>query len=144
MSRFTATMMLMSGLLAAGVLQASTVPLGAQQAVDCDAPQAQMEMTYCAEQAWQAADKDLNAAYARATAAMRSMDTDLPPEMKGAVKTLREAQRAWIAYRDKACAAYGFLARGGSMEPMLIYGCYADLTTNRTGELEQLATGLGN
>lgn len=143
MTRFTTAMMLIPALVV-GALYVSTTPLRAQQAVDCDAPQVQMEMTYCAELAWQAADKDLNAAYAKAVAAMRRIDADLPADMKGAVETLREAQRAWIAYRDKACAAYGFLARGGSMEPMLIYGCYADLTTNRTGELEQLATELGN
>lgn len=143
MTRLATTVTLMPALVI-GALCMSPAPLRAQQTVDCDAPQVQMEMTYCAELAWQAADKDLNAAYAKAIAAMRRIDAGLPEDMKGAVETLREAQRAWVAYRDKACAAYGFLARGGTMEPMLVYGCYADLTTNRTGELEQLATGLEN
>lgn len=75
---------------------------------------------------------------------MRDIDANLPADQQGAIDTLRDAQRAWIAYRDKACAAYGYLARGGTMEPMLIYQCNAELTAQRTDELEQLAVGLGN
>ncbi|MHC5655479.1 lysozyme inhibitor LprI family protein [Stappia sp.] len=116
----------------------------AQPDVDCNDPQVQMEMTYCAEQEWQAADKDLNAAYGEAMKTMRGLDANQSADMKGAEKALKEAQHAWIAYRDKACAAYGYLAHGGTMEPMLIYQCNADLTTQRTEELEQLAAGLGN
>jgi|UniRef100_UPI003BABFBEE uncharacterized protein YecT (DUF1311 family) len=112
--------------------------------VDCDDPQVQMEMTYCAEQDWQEADKALNEAYGEAMATMRRIDADLPADQTGAADMLRDAQRAWIAYRDKACAAYGYLAHGGTMEPMLIYQCNADLTAQRTEELEQLAAGLGN
>ena len=95
---------------------------GLSQDVDCSDPVTQMEMTYCAEQDWQAADAELNAAYGRAMAAMKQMDEDLAdsPALAGAAKALRDAQRAWIPYRDAACAAYGFQARGGSMEPMLI------------------------
>ncbi|MBA4612856.1 DUF1311 domain-containing protein [Stappia taiwanensis] len=103
-----------------------------------------MEMTYCAELDWQAADKKLNAAYATAMAAMRQTDSYLDGSMKGAADALKAAQRAWIPFRDKACASYGFLARGGTMEPMLIYQCRADLTRERTADLKELATGLGN
>ncbi|MBO6756846.1 MAG: DUF1311 domain-containing protein [Roseibium sp.] len=101
-------------------------------------------MTYCAEQDWQAADADLNTAYNAAMAAMRETDSYLPDNLKGAADALRSAQRAWIPYRDAACAAYGYQARGGSMEPMLIYACRADLTRQRTGELMDLAGGLEN
>ncbi|WP_349358660.1 lysozyme inhibitor LprI family protein [Stappia sp.] len=132
----------------AGVLLALTAlaaPAAAQD-VDCSNPTAQMEMTYCAEQDWNAADAALNAAYARAMDEMRRIDADLAglPHLVGAVDALRAAQRAWIPYRDKACAAQGFMARGGTMEPMLIYQCRADLTRQRTQELEALAAGLGN
>lgn len=132
----------------AGVLLALTAlaaPATAQD-VDCSNPTAQMEMTYCAEQDWNAADAALNAAYARAMDEMRRIDADLAglPNLVGAVDALRAAQRAWIPYRDKACAAQGFMARGGTMEPMLIYQCRADLTRQRTQELETLAAGLGN
>lgn len=123
-------------------------PAGAAEPdVDCTDPQVQMEMTYCAEKDWEAADKELNAAYAAAMRQMRQTDTalrEVAADLAGAEQALKEAQRAWIAYRDKACAAYGFLARGGTMEPMLIYQCNADLTRQRTQDLEYLAQGLGN
>ena len=45
---------------------------------------------------------------------------------------LRQAQRDWVAYRDNACAAKGYLMHGGSAEPMVIYGCRARLTQERT------------
>jgi uncharacterized protein YecT (DUF1311 family) len=48
---------------------------------------------------------------------------------------LREAQRAWITFRDKACEAEGFAMRGGSAEPLLVYGCMRQLTEERTGHL---------
>ena len=52
-------------------------------------------------------------------------------DLKGADKALLAAQRAWIAYRDSQCELAGFEARGGSMEPMLVSGCLADLTRKR-------------
>ncbi|QGZ35129.1 lysozyme inhibitor LprI family protein [Stappia indica] len=132
-----------AGLLA---LLLPAAPASAQQDpdIDCDNATVQMELTYCAEKDWQAADAKLNTAYSAAMKSMREMDADLPADLKGAAEALKEAQRAWIPYRDKACAAAGFLARGGSMEPMLIYSCLAQLTADRTQELEQLAEGLGN
>jgi len=119
-------------------------PAQAQTAVDCRNPVSQVEMTYCAEQDWLEADAALNTVYGIAMAKMRETDGYLPDNLKGAADALRDAQRAWIPYRDKACAAYGYLARGGSLEPQLIYSCRADLTRARVSELEELAGGLGN
>jgi len=116
----------------------------AQDALDCSDPMTQTEMTQCAEQDWRAADAELNAAYKTAMATMRKNDGYLPDNLKGGADALRDAQRAWIPYRDKACEAYGFQARGGTMEPMLVYGCHARLTRQRTAELNDLAGGLGN
>ncbi len=125
-------------LAAAAVMSFFAWPALAQE-VDCSDPQAQMEMNFCAEKAWEAADGDLNHAYRMARRYMKNLDEDLPDEMKGAVETLRDAQRAWIAFRDNACAAEGFQARGGTMEPMLIYACYERMTRARTEELRMLA-----
>lgn len=119
-------------------------PAQAQTTVDCGNPVSQLEMTYCAEQDWLEADAALNTVYGIAMAKMRETDGYLPDNLKGAADALRDAQRAWIPYRDKACAAYGYLARGGTLEPQLIYSCRADLTRSRVGELEELAGGLGN
>ncbi|WP_299477681.1 lysozyme inhibitor LprI family protein [uncultured Roseibium sp.] len=122
----------------------SGAPVQAQTAIDCGNPVSQVEMTYCAEQDWMQADAALNKVYGIAMAKMRETDSYLPDNLKGAADALRDAQRAWIPYRDKACAAYGYLARGGTLEPQLIYTCRADLTRARVGELQDLNKGLGN
>ena len=116
----------------------------AQEEPDCSDPQTQTEMTICAGQAFDAADKKLNEVYQQALDAAKEMDAYLDADLRGAEKTLREAQRAWIPYREKACEAYGFLARGGTLEPMLVAECMADLTRKRTEELEEFVQGLGN
>ncbi|WP_249692227.1 lysozyme inhibitor LprI family protein [Stappia sp. WLB 29] len=126
------------------LLPAATATAQQNPDIDCENAVVQMELTYCAEKEWEAADAKLNTAYSAAMKSMREMDAELSADLKGAAETLKEAQRAWIPYRDKACAAAGFLARGGSMEPMLIYSCLAELTEQRTQQLEHLAEGLGN
>lgn len=114
-------------------------PLWAQ--VDCANAVAQMEMTYCAEQDWKAADADLNAAYGAARDMMRGIDADLPVSERGAEQNLKEAQRAWITFRDKACAAEGYTMHSGSAEPMVVYGCMANLTAERARGLWSLTGG---
>ncbi|GAA0784942.1 DUF1311 domain-containing protein [Roseibium denhamense] len=135
-----------SAILTACFLGATSlsVPAAAQQDTDCKSPVTQSDMTYCSKLDWEAADKELNTAYAAAMASMKQTDSYLSDDLKGAADALRNAQRAWIPYRDKACDAYGFLARGGSMEPMLVFDCRTTLTQQRTKELQDLAKGLGN
>ena len=111
--------------------------------VDCDNAQTQSDMTSCAQARYEEADKALNAQYKQTRAAMVAMDKDLDGDMKGAEQALLKAQRAWISYRDAHCENYGFQARGGTMEPMLVAGCLADLTDLRTKELKELANGMG-
>jgi len=108
------------------------------QNVDCDNAQMQIEINFCAEQEWIAADEDLNAAYRGARAHMRTIDADLPANLRGAEVQLRDAQRAWVTFRDAACAAEGFALRGGTAEAMVIYFCLARLTLQRTADLETL------
>lgn len=106
-------------------------PVWAQD-VDCGNAQSQSEMTFCAEQDWNRADADLNQAYQDAMAYLRQIDADLPKADRGGADFLRQAQRDWISYRDNACAAEAFSMHGGSAEPMVIYGCRARLTRERT------------
>ncbi|MGM4911369.1 lysozyme inhibitor LprI family protein [Rhizobium sp. 768_B6_N1_8] len=122
-------------LLAAGAAHAEDV--------DCDNAQTQSDMTSCAQARYEEADKALNAQYKQTRAAMVAIDGDLEGDMKGAEQALLKAQRAWISYRDAQCENYGFQARGGTMEPMLVAGCLADLTDLRTKELKELANGMG-
>lgn len=117
---------------------------GAQPEVDCDNAGTQMEMNYCAERDYLAADADLNEVYPQAIEAMRQIDSYLEPARRGAVESLRAAQRAWIPFRDKACEAEGYLVSGGSMMPLIVYGCLERLTRQRVKDLEGLVEGMGN
>ena len=105
----------------------------------CANAMAQSELTQCAHDDWQAQDAALNAAWAKAMAVMQAVDADLPAGERGAADRLRKGQRAWISFRDEACAAEGYLMHGGSAEPMLVYGCMARLTEVRTGDLRLIA-----
>lgn len=110
--------------------------------VDCKNAVTQADMNMCAALDHEAADKELNAQYKKTRAAMVARDAQLDGDEKGAEKALLKSQRAWIDYRDGECEAEGFQARGGSLEPMLISGCMAKLTRQRTKELADLADSL--
>ncbi|MEJ8474912.1 lysozyme inhibitor LprI family protein [Roseibium algae] len=131
-------------LLALLALIGSGVFAKAQDNIDCGYPLTQMELTYCAGESWKQADAELNVAYKAAMTSMKQTDSYLDADMKGAADALRDAQRAWIPFRDKACDSYGFMARGGSMESMLVLGCRTTLTKQRTDALNEIAQGLGN
>ncbi|HVK90936.1 MAG TPA: lysozyme inhibitor LprI family protein [Mycoplana sp.] len=119
----------------------------AEPELDCANAVTQMEMNLCAQVDYEAADDELNRAYRAAMKVMETTDADLgeiDPAYPGAVGALKKAQRAWIPYRDAHCELAGFEARGGSLEPMLVSACLADLTLKRTQELEALAAEGGS
>lgn len=110
---------------ALAVLALLAAPAGAEEAGDCGALATQMEMTACAGRAQAAADAELNAVW---------------QELRGQVSeptaaALLKAQRAWIAYRDLACAAEAGQYAGGSIAPFIRLGCLARLTRTRSAEL---------
>jgi uncharacterized protein YecT (DUF1311 family) len=118
-----------------------------ERQVDCENAMTQSDMNFCANKDYEAADAELNTVYKTTMTAMQKTDKELgeiDPNYVGAVEALKKAQRAWIGYRDGQCELAGFEARGGSMEPMLVSGCLADLTKKRTAELKSLTEGLGN
>lgn len=136
-------MRLKMGLIGAAVMLFAAGAAHAED-VDCENAQTQADMTSCAQARYEEADKGLNAQYKKTRGAMVAIDKDLDADKKGAEQALLKAQRAWITYRDAQCENYGFQARGGTMEPMLVAGCLADLTDLRTKELKALAEGMGN
>lgn len=109
---------------------------------DCKDPQTQADMTICAGRDLADADKALNVQYQVTRKALKERDAGASAELKGGEDALLKAQRAWLAYRDAQCASVGFQARGGSMEPMLVSACEADLTRRRTGELKALVDNM--
>lgn len=121
---------------------AAPVPAQAQD-LDCSNPVTQLEMNQCAYEDWQAADAALNLAYKDAMAMLKDWDEYLEEGDIPASDALRDAQRAWITFRDKACEAEGYAMRGGSAEPLLVNGCLARLTNERTTHLRDLVEGYG-
>ena len=119
------------------------LPLLAQAAEfqpDCDNPFTQHEINICAQLDFLAADKELNAQWQITADTMKQWDAEhgFDDGRPGYFDTLLDAQRAWIAFRDAHCASEGYLFRGGSGEPMMISGCKAGLTRERTQQLRAL------
>ncbi|MBN9561423.1 MAG: DUF1311 domain-containing protein [Alphaproteobacteria bacterium] len=76
-------------------------------------------------------DARLNAAY-RAILATAEFD------VRGKTE-LRDAQRAWLVFRDKACEAEGDLfAAGGTAAPLIAADCTLAETARRAAELERI------
>jgi uncharacterized protein YecT (DUF1311 family) len=120
---------------------AAAVPAAAEDDIDCNKALGQQDMNLCAEKDFEAADAELNTVWKEARKTAKAMDAEQRDELKGADKALLAAQRGWIAYRDAQCELAGFEARGGSMEPMLVSGCMAELTRARTRQLKEFAGG---
>ncbi|AKC08045.1 MULTISPECIES: lysozyme inhibitor LprI family protein [Rhizobium/Agrobacterium group] len=126
---------------AAVLLSLAASPAFADDAPDCTSPQTQADMTICAGKDYEKADKQLNAAYQKVRKQLAERDKTADESGKGAVDALVAAQRAWVAFRDANCDAFGFQARGGTMEPMLVSSCLADMSNKRADELRQLSEG---
>lgn len=111
---------------------------------NCDDPQVQAEMNWCAGQDFAAADDAMNTQWAIKRAAMKARDAEWAAlgsadKRAGFMKNLLEAQRGWLRYRDAHCALEGYEARGGSLEPLLVLTCKARVTRVRTQQLKDLA-----
>lgn len=120
--------------LGAGLLAAPALA----QDPDCENAETQAQLNVCAEWDWERMDADLNDAYQEAMQGAKDIDAELPRSQRGAAEALRAAQRLWIDYRDAVCDAESFAVRGGSMEPMVYYGCLARVSVTRAGELRTM------
>jgi uncharacterized protein YecT (DUF1311 family) len=94
----------------------------------------QQAMNRCAQEAYQRADQAMNAQWTKVRSAF--------DETEGA-KILLEAQRAWLKYRDKHCEAAAFDSLGGSIWPLINFGCLAAQTRERSRELDELIAAEG-
>lgn len=89
----------------------------------------QLEMNQCAAQDYAQADRELNRVY-------NAYRSRLSEEQKG---ELRDAQRAWIPFRDLSCTFESSGVKGGSVYPFILHSCLAAMTRARTRQLQQLA-----
>ena len=121
---------------AAGQAESTKHEIQDAEEVACyQADYSQQGMNMCAGEAFQRADKALNAQWAKMMADPGDKEVD---------RLFVEAQRAWIKYRDAQCLAAAADSIGGSIWPMLVSGCKAELTRNRTHELKVMLEGEGN
>ena len=51
-------------------------------------------------------------------------------------KALTRSQARWQTFIDATCRFYGSMVEGGSIQPMIVGGCYRDITASRTAWLK--------
>lgn len=81
-------------------------------------------------------DEFLNQTYQDLRAQMREMDaSDYVGDMPRAADALRDAQRAWIAFRDAECNFEWAMFQEGSMRSLVASSCIQEHTARRALEL---------
>ena len=134
MGNFLLTVSSIASLFAVGMATPSiaspasgTTNLQLAQNPNCNNPQTQSQMNICASIAYQNADRKLNQVYRQ-----------LLPKLSAARKQkLITAQQAWIKFRDSSCEFERSAYEGGSIAPMIYSNCLADVTEQRTKDLQR-------
>ena len=96
-------------------------------------------MNACAYQDFKRADAALNSQWRISVAVAKAADRNVDrtyDRQPGHFETLLAGQRAWLSYRDQHCLTESFMARGGSMQPLLENACKAELTRVRIKQLK--------
>jgi uncharacterized protein YecT (DUF1311 family) len=96
------------------------------EAVTCNNAQSQMEMNNCASIDHDKSDAKLTATY-------RKLVDKLDDRAK---VMLRDAERAWIVYRDKTCAFETSRTENGSVHGMIRTMCLTGMIEGRIKELD--------
>jgi len=115
------------GAAAMACLFAGAAPASADDRVDCAHAINQNDMNTCAEDAYNASDVKLNALYNTLTGKLDGKD----------IAQIKTAQRAWIAYRDAECTYTVRNNEGGSIYPLVWFGCLKEQTEMRTKQLRE-------
>lgn len=114
------------------LLALAVFPLSAV-AQECDRAETTLAMGACLQEALGAADAELNRTYRLAMEGAQGGDG----AGTSVAAALKAAQRAWITYRDLACAAEAANYGGGSLAPIARAGCLLRLTNERVAELSE-------
>jgi uncharacterized protein YecT (DUF1311 family) len=111
---------------AAGLAMLFTTPAARAAAIDCAAAKTQADLATCTATNAASADAGLNAVYKALAGRLASAD----------LKRLRDAQRAWIPFRDKECAFRTKPYADGSVYATLVETCKVELTKVRLAQLQ--------
>jgi len=96
-----------------------------------------VDMMMCSDSELRFWDGRLNAAYKDLRALYKAEDDLAPDSPYQLAVLLRDAQRAWIGFRDAECKGLERNRyRGGSMGRLTSMGCLVDMTADRAQALE--------
>jgi uncharacterized protein YecT (DUF1311 family) len=109
---------------------------GAQSS--CIDPRNQRDAVNCAEAAWRLADRELNTIWPTIRSVVADTDDRIDPSSKRWSRTVLNAQRAWITFRDANCEAARFMYAGGTNEALAYWACMERMTRERINELNLL------
>jgi uncharacterized protein YecT (DUF1311 family) len=108
------------------------------QNIDCANANSTIEMNFCADREYAAADAALNDIYTQALAAIAKSDGEKPYDPKSWETALRASQRAWIAFRDADCKGLEPMQwSGGTGSTGAVLGCMTQLTHERIRVLKE-------
>lgn len=115
-------------ILVLSVLTLHCTPLSFAQTseADCENAQTAVEMNACISARYENADERLNSLY-------NKLRAQLDEEGQ---KHLRDAQRAWLKFRDAECLWAADEMRGGTGASLIRGACLADQTAIRADDLE--------
>jgi uncharacterized protein YecT (DUF1311 family) len=118
-------------LIATVVLAASILPLGTfvnaqNPKINCSTAKTTVELKYCSQQSYAAADKQLNQVYKQVQSNTKGQQRQL----------LTSGQQAWIKFRDNNCDFEVYPNRGGTGYEIFRNGCLERLTKERTKHLQ--------
>nr|WP_238178530.1 lysozyme inhibitor LprI family protein [Calothrix sp. 336/3] len=94
--------------------------------VDCKKAVTTVELKFCSQQSYAAADKKLNTVY-------QQVLKNIKGEQKQLLVT---GQQAWIKFRDNNCNFEVYPSRGGTGYEIFRNGCLERLTKQRSQDLQ--------
>lgn len=86
------------------------------------------EMRDCAGRDYKKADAELNKVYGQVMAKLADA---------GHKAALKNAQQAWIKYRDGQCEFESYLNKGGTLYSVVYTGCLTGITEDKTKDLRE-------
>jgi uncharacterized protein YecT (DUF1311 family) len=99
-------------------------------AAPCDNLRTQLDQNECAHDGYQKADKQLNKVYGDYRKRLNS----------GQQVQLKQAQVAWLKFRDAHCVFESSGVEGGSAHTMIYLNCMTSVTQDRTQAIQSLSS----
>lgn len=115
-------------LIAAAMSFGSSAEAQEAQPADCTNAETQMAMNECTGKDFKASDAELNAVYKEIMTRLKGQSEK--------IALLKDAQRAWIKFRDAECTFAASAVEGGSIYPTVRAECANDLTKIRIKQIK--------